>query len=242
MLNKRYLRKVLSVAAITALSLGVSSCSMIPKPFEQNVPQTTWTVDENGNKVKVESGSKKLTYPQQVAKAGEDFYASIMSDKNLEKMMRQEASTFKKLEGKYDVNTPKGLEAYQHEIAKLTMKYDPAFMSQISFDDVTEKQKLDVIYKSVETYFIFFLFGALSADTEIKIEVPVQAVRIKGDTATIDNSKTKVTLTEGGKLVEGGSGSDPNGGYTSMVKSNDRWMIDGKAFAAEIEADKTAKK
>lgn len=216
-----------SVALLSVLTFGVTSCGILPKPFEQDVPHTVITVDEDGKKTKTTIGaSNAKTEPQKVVSVINDFYAEIHNGENLEVYSKDLKAT--KLSGLLEQSIKTGqepelsdaeMEEAVNEIDALIENH-PHYFEHLDFSNADDETRLAAVF------FMVFVAGMMQG---IQVEYPVQAVTVTSEnTAVVDVSDMIVKDNEG-KVIEAThiSGTDED---IPMVKIDGEWKIGGKDF------------
>lgn len=228
-LAKKLSACVLSVAVMA----GVSGC--IPSPFEQNVPATTYTVDENGNKVKVKhNASTEKTEKEVAGEAITAFYNEIYSGNvmaELEKIgeSEQEPADFEAMTD----------EEKSNYTLTLMEKHNVKLLSLIHIsDDKSKEDQFNQVMMGVS--FASMLTGG---EVDISVEVDPHDVIIKGtDTAAIN--PTNITMTANGESGPMGGGVDLDAPSVIFTKIDGKWLydisktIDAQEAAAEEWANK----
>lgn len=224
---KKTLHK-LTVAPLLAVSFLLTSCGAIPAPFEQDVPQTSWSTDADGNKVKVITGaSEAKSTPFQVAEAGADFYNSFLSKKGQKKL----APINDLMQSPLAEKAAKSKEAEKELDKKLKEEIETAseIFDRIDYSDMKDKEKGE-LYGNI-------LVGALVGGGNLVLKVPVQAVNVQKDKATIDMEKVLWETPKGKKIdvANAYNEEDKKKGKNKihLVRIEGTWKIVGKKFVLD---------
>lgn len=214
-INKRMSAGLLAFAVVS----GLTGC--IPAPYEQNIPATTYTVDENGNKVKVQhNASDKKTEAEIVAETADTFYSSIFSGelmKQLEEIRTQTLDHYKE-KGIAEKDIPED-EATDY-MYDLIMKSDIAFVDLVHVADDVDKDDFMTVLGLVA-------FGSMAGGGEVKLRIEPQDIVIKGgDKATLNMSQAEMQLSKDGewKSMDDGSGDEDMLVYFKKVDG--KWYFD----------------
>lgn len=195
---------------------GVSGC--IPAPYDQNVPATTYTVDENGNKVKVQHhASTKKSEADQVVDAAEAHFGNIMSGnhgKEMQELQEKALSKAKEMNMDTEADPPAG---FYYDIAK---ESDITALKLVHISEETDKDKY------MNSLMLAGMLSSVSPEgTEIRWDK--SAVVIKGDdTATLDYNR--------GEIKRGAEGQwepiEEEEYFTEIpykfVKVDGKWLLD----------------
>lgn len=220
-------------AGLLALTVmgGVSGC--IPAPYEQNVPATTYTVDENGNKIKVQHhASNNKSEADKVVDAAESYFNNIMNGnhgKEMEELQAKGIEKAKEMKLDLDEDPPAG---FFYDLAK---ESDITALKLVYTSDKVDKDEY------LESLLLAGMLSSMSPDgTEMRWDK--SAVSIKGgDIATLDYNRGEIKRgTEGQwEPIE-----EPEY-FTEIpyqfIKVDGKWLLDvedvianeGKAFVSK---------
>lgn len=211
------------MSAFAAIAISLSGCGALPTPFEQNVPQTQWTVDKDGNKVKVQTDANTAqTTPQQVQEAGEKFYDGLLNEDN-----RDEIEKVSELAASFgsDGKVPETKEEKAKQLKTIREIQDawPSAFEHIHMEDMKDD---DEMLLTGALYLV-----AVFSSGSMEAEVPLKAITVKNDKATIDEQDVTMRYTSGdkkGEVIDLEAGDDE---VIPFIKIDGEWKVDGKEFA-----------
>lgn len=215
------------MSALAAIAISLSGCGALPTPFEQDVPQTQWTVDKDGNKVKVQTGaSEAKTTPQQVQEAGEKFYDGLLNEDN-----RDEIEKGTELLAAFDTEgkAPETKEEKAKQLKAIREVQDvwPSMFDHVHMEGMKDD---DEAFLTGALYLV-----AIFSNGTMEAEVPLKAITVKNDKATIDERDIIMRYSSGdqkGKIIEQEAEESD---LVSLIKVDGEWKVDGKQFATTLK-------
>ncbi|MBC9704235.1 MAG: hypothetical protein H9W81_04300 [Enterococcus sp.] len=219
-LNKKIYAGILTLAVMG----GMTGC--ISAPYEQDIPVTTYTVDENGKRVKVQENGK-VSESSRVASAADAFYNSIFEGTTMKEMEALQETAAKKakekglsleedlpLDFEYELYTTSGLS-----YAELSYMSDPAKMDKQKYVDNLEASML-VSYMGEGKMSIKF--------------APSSVVMVDDTHATIDFNKSTLRNTETGETTQMPEGEERR---FQFVKVDGQWLFDMDDFITKYTGE-----
>lgn len=201
-------------AGLLSLAILGTATGCMPSPFEQDIPSTQWTTDKDGNRVKVSSSeSKELSTPQQIQATAADYYKSLYSKKT--------AAQLKAFNEKAAPVNPSDEKAKEKLLAEFKGDFYP--VQYFYQGDMNDNDFMTMV---VGTAFVVTMLGGSS---DVKIEVPLSAIRVTADTATVES--TEIDTWVNGKKSEKSVPGEDGATKLDMVYRDGKWLIDAKKMA-----------
>lgn len=223
------IRKV-TTGLLAAVILSTATGCM-PSPFAQDVPSTSWTEDEKGNKIKITNPGKgsssdgtsgtesSASDADQIKSTMDSYYTAIASEEVVASMKNSmESSQSVKLS-----DDPAERQKQEAAMAKEALAYLKPVSDTMDTTGLTEVEVATVSMASV------FVGGMGSSAVEIKI--PDEIIIVSGDTASIDMSKADIYF-EGEKTTSVAAKDGKS--ITHFVKKDGKWLINGKKLAESM--------
>lgn len=227
--NKRMERKLKMIrkAATCVLAAVVLSTTTgcLPAPFEQDIPSTSWQVDEKGNRIKVTNPGNGMTAEdiaaekKAVKEALDNYYAAVKDEKVLAEMKQYMEST-KSFKPSSD---PEVLEKQESEMAQKALPFLAPVLETIDTTGLSEIEQVTLASGSV-------MFGGMGLK-EMEIKIPDTIIIVTGETATIDMSKAEMYFQ--GEKTTSVAAKDGKS-ITHFVKKDGKWLINGKKLAESM--------
>lgn len=202
-------RKVV-ISCLFLLTSLTTLTACLPGPFEQNVPETRWVIDDNGNKTKVTLNANNDSNAELVAfqKATEEKLVQMYSPEHKKKSLKA-----------YEMLTNPS-ESNESKIESLFRDYP----------EVRENVYLGTMSDSsiVNTLIQLYSMSGLSEYNEASIKVPIQAVNYQTDKGSL--IVNRITAT-----VDGDEATFPHiKGKMPFISDQGQWKIDAVSLAKEF--------
>lgn len=210
-------------AGLLSLAILGAATGCMPSPFEQDIPSTQWTTDKDGNRVKVSnSESNELSTPQQIQATVQDYYKATFS-KEMSKRLQGFSQEMQAKQAAAGVTkskpTAEDLKKMRDILEPVTKYLDQGEMSDQDF--------LSTIGALV------FVSGMMTAGgDDVDVEVPLSAIRVKGDTATVDMTEMKASIN--GKEAPAQQTGGNEGKFVNLVLKDGKWLIDAKKLSEQM--------
>lgn len=220
------IRKV-ATGLLAAVILSTATGCM-PSPFEQDIPSTSWQVDEKGNRIKVTNPGGGVTAEdvavdkKAVKDTLENYYASL-TDEEVVAALKKTMESGQSMKLSED---PAERKKQEEELAKQALPSVEPVLANIDTTGLTDIESATLAMSSV------FVGGMGLSQTETK--VPDDIVIISGETATIDLSKAEVYFQ--GEKTETVAAADGKS-IVHFVKKDGEWKLNGKKLAESMGID-----
>jgi len=225
------IRKV-TTGLLAAVILSTATGCM-PSPFTQDVPSTSWQVDEKGNRIKVTNPGGGVTAEdlaadkKDVKETLDNYYASL-TDKEVVAALKKTMESGQNM--KFSTN-PEERKKQEEDLAKQALPAVEPVLANVDTTGLTDIESATLVMSSV------LLGGMGLSQTETK--VPDDIVIIAGDTATIDLSKADVYFQ--GEKTETVAAEDGKS-IVHFVKKDGEWKLNGKKLAESMGIDGSSAK
>lgn len=209
-------------AGLLSLAILGTATGCMPSPFEQDVPSTQWTTDKDGNRVKVSSSeSKELSTPQQIQATVQDYYKATFS-KEMSKRLQVFSEDVQAKQAAAGVTKSKPTA---EDLKKMRDILEPV-TKYLYQGEMSDQDFLSTIGALV------FVSGMMTTGGDVKVEVPLSAIRVKGDTATVNMSEMKATVN--GKEAPGQQAGGNEEKFVNLVLKDGQWLIDAKKLSEQM--------
>lgn len=212
-------KKVSAGLLAFAVMGGITGC--IPAPYEQNVPATTYTVDENGNKVKVQHNGKK-SESSLVAASADAFYNNVFDGthlKEIEEILQPKMLAEAEKQGiSMDEDPP---------VDFMYSMYMESGMSYVKLSHISDPGEIDK-EKYIDNVEMTMMVSLMSkGGMSIKFD-PGSVVMVDENHATIDFNKATLKNTETGETTK--MSPTEEGKLFQFVKVDGEWLFDMNHF------------
>lgn len=233
-LKLKMLRKAVTCVLAAVVLSTTTGC--LPSPFEQDIPSTSWQVDDKGNRIKITNPGNGMTQEdiaaekQAVKESLDRYYVGTKNEALATKMKEQfqnpqaAAAAQPKLSEDPEERKKQEAELYKKAVADFA-----PVLENIDTTGVSNEEQVTLASSLV-------MLNGMGA-SKVKVEVPNEIIMVTGETASIDMSKAIVTF-EGEKTT---MGEDPSGkSITYFVKKDGKWLVNGKKLKESLGINGTS--
>lgn len=190
------------------VSIATLNTACVSGPFQQQVPETQWVIDESGNKQKISinanTGDSSVSL---IGKTIESYYnENLFSKKAIENIEKNQELIL-------NVNTKEGTTKALDNLYKAM----PELYDGIYFGDMSDNSKSQVLFIVITSSF--------SNYENEKLKISAKSVTVKGLNGFIASDRLPEGFEKPLAIVDGG---------LPVFKINDKWKIDGIAIAKKM--------
>lgn len=211
-------KKVSAGLLAFAVMGGITGC--IPAPYEQNVPATTYTVDENGNKVKVQHNGKK-SESSLVSASADAFYNNIFDGtlaKEMEELQPKMIAEAEKQGISIDEEPP---------VDFMYSMYTESGLSYAKLSHISDPEKIDKKKYVTDVQMTMMVSAMSKGEMSIKFD-PGSVIMVDENHATIDFNKATLKNTKTGETTKMPPAEE--GKLFQFVKVDGKWLFDMNHF------------